>query len=147
MFGYITVNPGGLEEEQLLRYRSYYCGVCRSLTKRYGRAGQLTLSNDMTFTALLLTSLYEPAAEEHDFRCGLHPVKGRHFITSAAVDYAADMNLLLAWYKCEDDMQDDPGLKSRAGTALLRKGYEKVKAAWPEKDERLGALIRENARL
>ena len=38
-------------------YQAYYCGLCRSLKERYGKRGQITLSYDMTFLALLLIFL------------------------------------------------------------------------------------------
>ena len=34
MFGYIEANAKALNEEQLRRYRSAYCGLCRSLRER-----------------------------------------------------------------------------------------------------------------
>ena len=60
MFGYITANMGTLDKDQQTRYRAYYCGLCRVLRENYGQAGRLTLSNDMTFLAIVLSSLYEP---------------------------------------------------------------------------------------
>ena len=64
MFGYITVNQQELKIREYDMYRSYYCGLCHMLKKRYGRIGQLLLNYDMTFTAMLLSSLYEPETEE-----------------------------------------------------------------------------------
>ena len=55
MFGYITPVLSVLSDEQKQRYRSFYCGVCHSLRERHGQAGRLSLSNDMTFLAVLLS--------------------------------------------------------------------------------------------
>ena len=60
MFGYIAPVLSVLSEERKQRYRSFYCGVCHALLKRHGQARRLSLSNDMTFLAMLLSSLYEP---------------------------------------------------------------------------------------
>ena len=60
MFGYVGVNEKELKVKELSRYQGYYCGVCHSLKERYQAVGQLTLSYDITFLALLLTGLYEP---------------------------------------------------------------------------------------
>ena len=60
MFGYVLVNPQTLEEGEKQRFRACYCGLCRALKARYGDAGRLTLSNDMTFLSMLLSALYEP---------------------------------------------------------------------------------------
>ena len=40
-------------------YSKYYCGLCHQLAIRYGSIGQATLTYDMTFLAVLLSSLYE----------------------------------------------------------------------------------------
>ena len=53
MFGYVTIYHKGLEKPELDRYQAYYCGLCRTLGRRYGRTGQLALSYDMAFVAIL----------------------------------------------------------------------------------------------
>ena len=55
MFGYIVVNKPEMKFREFDMYQSYYCGLCKSLKDRYGKRGQMTLSYDMTFVALLLT--------------------------------------------------------------------------------------------
>ena len=57
MFGYIAPVLSVLSEEQKRRYRSFYCGLCHALRERHGQSGRLSLSNDMTFLAVLLSSL------------------------------------------------------------------------------------------
>lgn len=59
MFGYIIVNKPEMKFREFDVYRSYYCGLCKSLKERYGVRGQMTLSYDMTFLSLLLSSLYD----------------------------------------------------------------------------------------
>ena len=55
MFGYINVNSQELSEENKQMYRSYYCGLCRSLRDFCGAKGQVLLNYDMTFLVVLLT--------------------------------------------------------------------------------------------
>ena len=71
MFGYIQANNRELKIKDFETYRSYYCGLCHTLKKRYGRRGQLLLNYDMTFLALVLTGLYEP--EEEAPASGIRP--------------------------------------------------------------------------
>ena len=52
MFGYIIVHKPELKVREYETYKASYCGLCRSLKKRHGRIGQMTLSYDMTFLAL-----------------------------------------------------------------------------------------------
>lgn len=132
MFGYVSVNPQALTEAEQQRFRSFYCGLCRTLGERYGEIGRLTLSHDMTFLSLLLAALYEPAETEYDERCALHPLKPHHAITHAGTGYAVDMNILLAYYKCKDDAEDDRSLRGRAGKAALKKACARAEEKWPD---------------
>ena len=59
MFGYIGINRQELKVRELERYRAFYCGLCDTLRTRYGLGGQMTLTYDMTFLIILLSSLYE----------------------------------------------------------------------------------------
>ena len=73
MFGYVSINKLELKVKEYYRYRAYYCGLCRMLKMRYGIRGQITLTYDMTFLIMLLTSLYEPEPVEEYHRCAAHP--------------------------------------------------------------------------
>ena len=53
MFGYVTANEPELKVKDYHKYKAYYCGLCQSLKRQYGSAGQLTLAYDMTFDLLL----------------------------------------------------------------------------------------------
>ena len=67
MFGYIECNRSKLSREELERYQSVYCGLCRTLKERYGELERMSLSYDMTFAVLFLSSLYEPAEKVERF--------------------------------------------------------------------------------
>ena len=131
MFGYVAPVLSVLTDEQKQRYRSVYCGVCHALKSRHGQSGRLSLSNDMTFLALLLSSLYEPETAQATARCGIHPVKKHPFCSSSMIDYAADMNALLFYWKCEDQRMDDHSLVGKTGETLFRKAAKKVRTLWP----------------
>ena len=122
MFGYVVVNKPELKFREFDVYRAYYCGLCHSLSKRHGLSGQLTLSYDMTFLVILLSSLYEP---EHNFtskRCVVHPLRRQNIISSEFTDYVADMNVILSYFKCLDDWHDDRSVLKLAYSKLLKKG-------------------------
>lgn len=75
MFGYVTLYRKGLADAEMDRYQAYYCGLCRTLGHRYGRTGQLALSYDMAFVAILLTALYDTPTAFSEGRCVPHPLK------------------------------------------------------------------------
>lgn len=147
MFGYITVNTALLTKEQQERYRRAYCGLCRALREKCGTRGRAVLSNDMTFLALLLNSLYEPEKATVKEACPIHPVTGRTCDGSEMTDYAADMNLLLSWYKAEDDLRDG----DRSAASLVKKSLDRampgVRQRWPEQCRAVGAALEEFSRL
>ena len=131
MFGYITINRPELKIKDEQCYRSFYCGLCRALKKRHGLMGESTLSYDMTFVALLLSALYEPATEEGSTLCLIHPLERHPVVRNEFLDYAADMNLLLAYYNLLDDWQDEKKLAAKIGADILKGHVSRVEAEYP----------------
>lgn len=147
MFGYIVVHKPELKVREYETYRASYCGLCRSLKERHGRLGQLTLSFDMTFLALLLTGLYEPETCTGCGRCLAHPLQKHHYRRNPYFDYAADMNVLLTWYKCMDDWQDERKVSRFFFARLLNGKRKKIRKLYPEKADRIGGLLEELRKL
>lgn len=140
MFGYVVINQQELKFREYDLYRSYYCGLCRVLKKRYGGIGQITLSYDTTFLAMLLSGLYEPAETCTTCRCVAHPLERHAVRTSEYTDYAADINIILSYWSCVDDWQDEKKLKKLFFARLLKGRNEKAKALWKDKTE---VIVRE----
>ncbi len=147
MFGYVTIATSGLSKDRQERYRAMYCGLCHTLGKRFGPVGQMTLSYDVTFLYLLLSSLYEPEETQSTQRCIPHPLHVHPYVRNELADYCCDMNLALAYHKCMDDWQDDRSPLSRAEVALLKKGYQQVAARYPEKCRAIESCLRELSEL
>lgn len=139
MFGYIIVNKPEMKFKEFDLYQSFYCGLCKALKDSHGRVGQLTLSYDMTFVVLLLTSLYEPDTVMSYRKCIAHPLVKHPARVNEFSRYGADMNLLLSYYKCLDDWEDERKFSRKTMAAALQKQFRKVAAAYPEKEY----LIRE----
>ena len=98
MFGYVIANKEIMTQEQELRYKACYCGLCHALKKRHGSLSRVTLTYDMTFLVLLLNSMYEPEESCGTGRCFMHPVRRHDWVSSWVTEYAADMNLALAYF-------------------------------------------------
>lgn len=128
MFGYIVANRESLSQEELARYRGFYCGVCDTLKRQYGLNGRMVLTYDMAFLALLLSSLYEPETRERRGVCVAHPKKEQLYLTNEFVSYAADMNIALAYYKCLDDVRDDASLAAKTESKLLLRHMPQIEA-------------------
>lgn len=121
MFGYVVINKPELKFKEFDIYKGYYCGLCHSLKKRYGITGQITLTYDMTFLAILLSNLYEAEITEEHHRCISHPLSKHLMLHSQYTDYVADMNIILAYYKSLDDWKDDHNIIKLAFSSLLKR--------------------------
>lgn len=143
MFGYIVVNKPELKIKDFETYNAFYCGLCKTLKKRHGIAGETTLNYDLTMIVLLLTGLYEPGTTWRKFRCFVHPL-GRH---TAAVNeysaYCADMNVLLAYEKLNDDVKDENKLSSRFYRLFLKNKVKKIYTLYPEKVKIIQTALKE----
>lgn len=147
MFGYMTINPTELSEASRARYQAFYCGLCRTLHARYGNLGRLTLSNDLTFLYVLLSSLYEPDETQTKERCLPHPLKARDGVQNEVAAYCADMNIALAYHKGLDDWKDEHSLAGRAESKLLEAAYRRVEALYPTQCAVIEACLSEIARM
>ena len=133
MFGYVITNCKTLSEEERARFRALYCGMCRTLRQRYGNLGRLTLSYDMTFVAMVLSALYEPGERGGEERCAAHPVRPHAYAVNPMMDYAADLNVMLAYHKCADNWEDDRNPAFLAAKGALARAYRRAAARRPEK--------------
>lgn len=143
MFGYITINKAEMKFKEFDIYHSYYCGLCMALKEQYGKRGQLTLSYDMTFVLMLLSSLYEPDTEQSVTKCVAHPFEKHPVRKNDITGYVADMNVLLSFYKCRDDWEDEHKLNKLCYSRLLNGPFSVIRKKYPEKTERIASLLSE----
>jgi hypothetical protein len=134
MFGYILPEKPELKMKEYELFRAYYCGVCKSIGKRHGQISRVTLNYDSTFLALLLSSLVEERVDVKRERCIVHPLQKRAIVkNNLLIDYAADMNIILAYYKLEDDWKDERSKKSFAVMQVLKPAFRKIRVNHKEK--------------
>lgn len=131
MFGHIAANLALLPEEEKARYAKFYCGLCHQLGVEYGNAGSATLTYDMTFLAILLSSLYQPEETAGNRKCIRHPVRPHPYVVTPATAYAAQMNVVLAYYQRLDDWNDDHNLIAKKKSELLEKYLPAIEASNP----------------
>jgi len=143
MFGYLTARQDLLTEEQQKRYRASYCGLCQSLKLRHGNLSRFTLNYDMTFLILLLGSLYEPEERLREAGCIAHPLQTRQMIQTDYSDYAADMNVALAYLKCLDNWTDDSSVSSLTAAQFLKNGYLRAEEKYPTQCAAMQKSIRD----
>lgn len=143
MFGYITINKPELKVKDYYKYKAYYCGLCRTLREGFGFRGQMTLSYDMTFVVILLTSLYESETKKVNRRCVVHPVKKHSMLQNEMAVYAAEMNIVLSYYHFVDDWEDEKSAAGLAGSKLLQRNVKRIIAKYPEKCKLIQSCLKE----
>ena len=131
MLGYVTADRPELKMREFEVYNGYYCGVCKSIARRYGQLPRMVLSYDAAFLALLIGSLYREEDQPSREHCIIHPIKKKTIVSNEAIDYAADVMLILAWHKLLDDARDEGKLHAKAAAKALKHIYHRLEAARP----------------
>lgn len=132
MLGYVTVDKNELKVREWDVYQAYYCGVCKSIAGRVGQLPRMALSFDCVFLALVLASLDRKPEDIHREHCITHHLEKKPVVAgNPAVDYAADVMVLLAYYKCLDDWKDEKKPSALAGRMALSAAYRKIKGYQP----------------
>lgn len=131
MFGYVIANLEELKDADRARYASVYCGICRAIGRQNSQLSRLGLRYDMAFLALLLMSLYEPEEHHTSGRCLVHPVEKRNWVDCEMIRYTADLNVALAYLKCQDDWKDDRKLSARAMASAMEGHYSRICGQYP----------------
>ncbi len=137
MFGYVTIYKPELKMKDFYQYKAYYCGLCKTLKERYGRFGQMTLTYDLTFLIILLTSLYERELTREGHHCIIHPLKKHEMVWNEISEYAADMNIALTYHHFLDDWEDEKNLSGFLGTFVLRHKYKRIYKQYPRQCEKI----------
>ena len=141
MFGYININQNELKIKDFNLYRAYYCGVCRGLRNELGTAGRLLLSFDMTFLAILLDSLYDLDSSIEMRRCAPHMIKAHKSMAGEAAEYAADMNILLAYDNLEDKWYDSHNIGAKTAALAFKRKRNRIAARYPRQAEAVKEYI------
>lgn len=143
MFGYVLPRKDKLSEEDFARYRAAYCGLCRSLKRNYGFHARFLVNYDMTFLYFLLKG-GEKAPAERCF-CPARIVCRKDCLTQdAAMVYAADMSVLLSYWKLRDAERDGnlpKRMAARMALGLYRRSYRKAARRHPEADRLFGEKL------
>ncbi len=120
MFGYVNAYKDLLRVCDYNVFRGYYCGLCKQLGKKFNQLTRFGLSYDMTFLAILISSLEDKKVELKMQNCIAHPISKRPVIKEdAGIEYSGDMSVILTYMKLKDDWQDEHSIKSFARIAYF----------------------------
>ncbi len=131
MFGYVNVYKDELKIKDYDTYRAYYCGLCKMLGKNHNQLVRLCLNYDFTFLAVMLDALCD---DTHSFvkeGCIKKTGKRKIIYSAQGLEFSADMNVIMAYYKLMDDIKDNHSIKSLIGIIpFVRRAY-KIKKRYP----------------
>ena len=133
MLGYVTIAKGELKIKEYDIYQGYYCGICKAMGRRCSQLSRLTLRYDSVFLAMVLAALDDQEDEIEMQHCIAHPIKKKPLVLNQrAVDYAADVMVILAYHKFLDDWKDEKSPVGLAGKTALTGAYKRLAAKYPE---------------
>jgi len=114
LFGYIKPLASELKVREFELYKSFYCGLCKTMGKKISKLSRITLSYDMVFLVLVRIALTKEKAENSHFRCKLKPTKKRNCIKSNnAMLYSSCVAAVLSYYKYKDNINDAKNILKR----------------------------------
>ncbi len=135
MFGYVRPLKNELLVRELARYRSVYCGICKSVSRDYGQVPRLTVGYDVTLLGLLLLALADDQPPVGLETCVLNPFQKKPIVQGGAViERCAALSVLLGYHKAQDNRRDGRQAAGLAASALLRPAYRKARRRFPESD-------------
>lgn len=136
MLGYIKPDKPELKIKEFELYSGYYCGICKSIARRYGQIPRLVLNYDSVFLAILIAGMHSDSEYIKFERCIIHASKKRTIVyDSKEIDYAADILLLLAYYKLKDDYKDEKSKIAALGIVLLQRSFKRLLKTIPKKSD------------
>jgi len=138
LFGYIKHFPSELKVREAHLYKSFYCGLCKTM----GVFARLTLSYDMVFLALVRAMLTDEKFECKTHRCVFKPFKKNRFIkANASLSYSAAVSGILSYYKCIDDARDSRNIFKKMFFRVLSlffvRGKIKACVSYPGLEEKI----------
>ena len=146
MVGYIRAHKPEMKIKEYETYRAFYCSLCRTLGKRYGQPARLLLSYDLTFLILFICCVKDETVSFQPGRCPFNPSKRCAYCDPAQplLAYAADLTVLITYYKLQDTIEDGGFFKKIAAYLLLpylSHLHRKAKKRCPEEDKRTARYL------
>lgn len=137
MFGYVRPCKAELKVRELALFQAAYCGLCHNLKKLGGLPARFAVNYDFTVLAMLLG---DAPAEDNICRrrCIASPLKKRSCCKhEGAAGEAAELSLVLFWWKLEDSIRDDGFFRrmlARLVRILLHRGMKASRQRHPDFD-------------
>lgn len=143
MFGYVNIYKDELKVKDYNTYRSYYCGLCKTLGKEFSPAVRLGLNYDFAFLAIVLSSVTDEKLKIKNERCIAHLINKRPVLKDdIMLSYSAYMSIIVTYFKLKDDVKDDKKLKSLIAMLFYKPHLKKAKKLYPMQYDKVDKLLK-----
>ena len=143
MLGYVTVEKPELKLKEFELYSGYYCGVCKSISRRHGQLPRFVLSYDAAFLGLVMAGVNDDKNEISREHCIIHPISEKTIVRNQGIDYAADVMLILAWFNLLDDARDEGKIHAKAIMSFMRSKFKELRTAYEELTDNIESQLAE----
>lgn len=145
MLGNVKPYMPALSRESKTEYNAVYCGLCKTLGRSYGMISRFLLNYDMAFVAMIYDRLHSTPCRTVQEGCFANPVKKKDILLpTAGTEYAADVLILLAYYKLLDNIYDENFFKKAGCIAVYPYFLMKVNSA-KKKHPGLAQLLKQQS--
>ncbi len=108
MLGNVKPYMPALSEESKARYNAYYCGLCKALGREHGLFSRFVLNYDIAFVAMIYSELKKEQYSVKHTGCFANPFRKKDILQqSESTAYAADVLMMLAYFKTKDNIADE----------------------------------------
>ena len=108
MFGYVKPDLPHLYLKDDTLYKALYCGVCKSIGRTCGQCARFSLTYDVAFLSAVVHNLLGTDVKVERKHCIIHPITKRPIANPDEIsDTLACLNVILAYYKVQDDIEDN----------------------------------------
>ena len=133
MFGYVIIDKPNILIKDYQTYRSYYCGLCKSIGKTNGNLMRFTLNYDIVMLALLAFNYEECEPVFKKGKCPVHCFRKIEYVDNNVLfERISDINVILGYYKVYDDVLDEN--KHKAIKCGITPYYKKSAKRMPKFD-------------
>lgn len=148
MFGYIMPDKPELKIKEYELFRGYYCGLCKSMGRSFGTLSRFMLNYDSAFLGLLLSSVHNEVPVLKKESCIVSPLKKKRIVKeSRYIDFAADINILLTYYKLKDNIRDEGGRLFKLALLVSKASYKNAASRNKQLDGIIAASINAQVQL
>lgn len=109
MFGYLRPDKPEMKVKEYECYKAFYCGLCRTLKKRYGFFSTFFLSYDAVLPAILFNA-FDPDGKAVCFEkkgCVACPLRRQAFAKGEKpLQFSSDALMTMTYFKFRDSLRD-----------------------------------------